>query len=74
MKARRVTKHKKRNGLKDRQIAALINKINDELDGRYAEHYKLPQGTRMTVKLAVEDYLSENQLRLDKLKADVGCR
>ena len=51
-----------RHGLKDRHIAALISKINNELHGRYDE---LPRSTRMTVKLAVEDYLSENQLRLD---------
>lgn len=52
------------NGLKDHQIAALVSKVNDEMRERYA-NYGLPQSTRMTIKLAVEDYLSENTLRLD---------
>ena len=57
------------NGLKDHQIAALISKVNNEMRERYKD-YGLPQSTRMTVKLAVEDYLSENQLRLDHSWSD----
>ena len=57
------------NGLKDHQIAALISKVNNEMRKRYKD-YGLPQSSRMTVKLAVEDYLSENQLRLDHSWSD----
>ncbi|MBC8416708.1 hypothetical protein H8E06_00065 [bacterium] len=53
-----------KNGLKDHHIAALISKVNDELRERYKD-YGLPQSSRMTIKLAIEGYLSENQLRLD---------
>ena len=57
------------NGLKDHQIAALISKVNNEMRERYKD-YGLPQSSRMTVKLAIEDYLSENQLRLDHSWSD----
>lgn len=57
------------NGLKDHQIAALVSKVNDEMRKRYA-NYGLPQSSRMTVKLAVEDYLSKNGLRLDHVWSD----
>ena len=58
-----------KHGLKDHHIAALISKVNNELRERYKD-YGLPQSSRMTVKLAVEDYLSENQLRLDHSWSD----
>ena len=58
-----------KHGLKDHHIAALISKVNNELRERYKD-YGLPQSTHMTVKLAVEDYLSENQLRLDHSWSD----
>ena len=61
-----------KNGLKDHHIAALISKVNNEMRERY-DNYGLPQSTRMTVKLAVEGFLSENQLRLDHGLSDGRC-
>lgn len=53
------------NGLKDNEIAQLVNKVRDDLVRKLVE-YKLPQCLRTIISEAVVSYLEEKNLRIDK--------
>lgn len=53
-------------GLKNHEIAKLVNKVRDEINAAYGQYMQIPQSLRGVISGAVVQSLNEQNLLIDK--------